>query len=122
MSRRTATLAAALTGLLVFHGAAAFRVIQQSEDAYEAVLVNVSLPASDSGNISLRSCSDCESHRLAVSTATAYRLNGQPLTLASLRQEVARIRTSNSGAERTAVYVYFDTGSGRVSRVVVDQL
>ena len=100
--------------------AAAFRVIEQPEDAYELKLGEVSLPGASSGSVIFKACSDCRTTALRVTQATVYEVDGQPVDLTAFNKAAKAFRGRRGGALDTAVYVFFNVDSRRVTRLALD--
>ncbi len=100
----------------------AYRVIEQTEDAYELVLGEVSLPRGESSSVIFKPCPACTITSLRVTRATTYFVNGVPLTFPDFLEAVEAIRRISRGSLNTAVYIFFDIESRRVNRLRVDQL
>ncbi len=98
----------------------AYRVIEQTEDAYELVLGEVSLPRGVSSSVIFKACPVCTMTSLRVTSATTYFVNGTPLELSDFLEAAAAIRRMNRGNRNTAVYVFFDIKSRRVNRLELD--
>lgn len=113
-------LAAAL--VLAQPAAQAARIIDQPEDAYELMLGLVTMPAGETGSVQFRQCADCETKTVRVGLETTYTLNGQRMTFTDFRRAVSDIRATSGGNEMTAVYLYYDTKTGVVTRMVVSRL
>ncbi len=100
----------------------AYRVLEQTEDAYELMLGEVSLPRGVAGTVIFKPCPDCNTRSLRVSRETLYFVNGLALELADFRAAAEVIRQTNGGNQNTAVYVFFDIDSQRVNRLMLDHL
>ena len=98
----------------------AYRVMEQTEDAYELVLGEISLPRSVTGSVIFKPCPDCTTTSLRVSTATTYFVNGLSLEFPDFVRAAAAIRDMDGGNRNTAVYLFFDTESRRVNRLALD--
>ncbi len=98
----------------------ASRVIEQTEDAYELVLGEVSLPRGETGTVIFRLCPGCTITSLRVTRATTYFVNGAPLEFADFLEAVEAIRRMSRGNQNTAVYLFFDIESRRINRLAVD--
>ncbi len=96
------------------------RVIVQTEDAYELALGEVSLPRGDAGSVIFRPCPACTTTSMRVTEATTYFVNGTPLALADFLVAAEAIREMYRGNQRTAVYVFFNIESRRISRLKID--
>jgi len=110
-----------LLGVLLFAaigGAHAARTMEYVEGAYELTLADVQFPTTTNSAITFKACELCPPISLTVNAATEYRLGGQPLPLPELNATVAAWR-SGGAQDSTAVAVFYDLGSKRVTRVVV---
>lgn len=96
----------------------AARTMEYVEGAYELMLADVQLPASTNGALTFKACALCSSVSLTANSVTEYRLGSQPLPLSELNATVATLR-AGAGKDSTAVAVYYDLASKRVTRVVV---
>ena len=96
------------------------RTIVQTEDAYELALGEVSLPRGDTGSVIFRPCPECTTTSMRVTRATTYFVNGAPLEFADFLEAAEAIRRMNGGNQRTAVYVFFNIESRRISRLKID--
>ncbi len=96
------------------------RTIVQTEDAYELALGEVSLPRGDTGTVIFKPCPSCTTTSMRVTRATSYFVNGAPLALPDFLEAAEAIRQMNRGNQRTAVYVYFNIESRRISRLKID--
>ncbi len=96
------------------------RTIVQTEDAYELALGEVSLPRGDTGTVIFKPCPACTTTSMRVTLATSYFVNGTPLALPDFLEAAEAIRQMNRGNQRTAVYVYFNIESRRISRLKID--
>jgi len=100
----------------------AYRVIEQTEDAYELVLGEVSLPRGITGSVIFKPCPDCNTTSLQVGSGTLYFVNGAPLELEDFLEAAEALRQTDGGNQHTAVYVFFDVESRRVNRLALDHL
>jgi len=100
----------------------ALRVLEQHEDAYELVLGEVSLPLGVTGAVIFKACDDCKTSSLRVTSATTYHVNGAQMALSDFLNAAEALRQTNGGNQNTAVYVFFDTESLRVNRLMLDAL
>lgn len=94
--------------------------MEQTEDAYELVLGEVSLPYGETGTVIFKLCPECTITSLRVTRATTYVVNGAALEFADFLEAAEAIRQIDGGNQNTAVYVFFDIGSQRVNRLEVD--
>ena len=115
------TLSATLALLLSSISSAwAYRVIEQTEDAYELVLGEVSLPLGQTGSVIFRPCPACTVTSLRVTSTTTYFVNGVPLEFPEFLAAVEAIRRISRGEQSSAVYVFFDIESRRINRLKID--
>ena len=98
----------------------AYRVMEQTQDAYELVLGEVSLPRGDTGSVIFKPCPTCTTTSLRVTRATTYFVNGAPLAFPDFLAAAEAIRQLNGGNQDTAVYIFFDIESRRITRLVID--
>ncbi len=98
----------------------AYRVIEQTENAYELVLGEVSLPIGETGSVIFRPCPACTITSLRVTRATTYFVNGVPSEFADFLKAAEAIRRISRGSQNTAVYVFFDIESRRINRLAID--
>ena len=98
----------------------AYRVMEQTQDAYELVLGEVSLPRGDTGSVIFKPCPTCTTTSLRVTRATTYFVNGAPLALPDFLAAAEAIRQLNGGNQDTDVYIFFDIESRRITRLVLD--
>ena len=118
---RALIVTAALT--IGFAGAAhGIKVLEQPEDAYELALGEVSLPRGAAGTVIFKACADCKTKALRVTALTIYQVNRRTVTLEDLRKAADGYRKMQGGAAKTAVYVYYNIESQRVTRLALDYL
>jgi len=98
----------------------AYRVLEQSEDTYELILGEVSLPRGEAGTLIFKPCADCNTTALRVSGQTRYAINGAAYELPDLLEVAEQIRQQDGGNSGTAVYVRFDIESKRVTWLGLD--
>ncbi len=96
------------------------RTIVQTEDAYELALGEVSLPRGDTGTVIFKPCPTCTTTSMRVTRATAYFVNGAPLALPDFLEAAEAIRRMGGGNRNTAVYLFYDIESRRISRLKID--
>lgn len=96
----------------------AARTMEYVEGAYELTLANVQFPTTTNSALTFVACELCSPISLTVNAATEYLLGDQPVPLPELNATVAVLR-SGAANESTAVAVYYDLGSKRITRVVV---
>ena len=102
--------------LLGSTAALAYQVVQL-EDAYELELSDVALPASGTGLIRFKTCSDCTTTSMRLNATARYLLNGDELTLQEFLASVVRIRDSDNAAEDTIVTVFFNIQTKQLTRI-----
>ena len=112
---------ATLTLLLGSIGpAGAARILEQNEGAYELLLGEVRLPRGETSSVLFKPCEGCAITLLRVNTATTYVVNGEPLEFSDFLDAVKAIRRLRSGDQNTAVGLFFDTESRRVTRLHIN--
>ena len=99
--------------------ASAYRVLEQLENAYELQLGVVTLPSDANGSVVFTPCSTCNTTSLRVTDGTRYFIAGQLVELAELRERAAALRATVDGQQRVGVFVYVDSESLRVTRLVL---
>ena len=82
------------------------------EFGYEATTADVTLPSSETGELTLQGCATCKVVRLRANAATRYEIAGQRVTLA----EMARYLASN---KKASLVVMQRKASSELSRLVV---
>lgn len=107
--------------LALVTNAFATRVLEPIEGAYEAALTEVVMPASSGGYVIVPPCSTCPPVSLGVTAETTYLVERAPVPFADFMQAANTLARSGR-AERTAVYVFYDLETTRVTRVVLDDL
>ena len=117
-----ATMAISIVALSMATNAWAYRVLEQLEDAHELTLGQITLPRSETGSISFRTCETCADEFLNVTTATRYQRSGEIMTLSEFVAAVNEIRSLNSRTQPALIYVFFNVESKRVTRIELDQL
>jgi hypothetical protein len=117
---RTTILAIVLLALSGAANAAAVRVMDQPEDAYELRLADVSLPGSLDGSVTFRACSDCRTTALRITPTTVFQVNTQHTDLESFSEAAQALRGRGGGGAGTAVYIFFNVDSRRATRLVLD--
>ena len=114
MYRRLLLIAAA--GALI--GTASAKTLEIVEGAYEAVLGDVSFPGSTAGTLIVRMCSTCDPVALRVDSATVYvGPDKKQKTFADFIEAVAQLRSATGGERTTAVGVFYNVETNRVTRV-----
>ena len=98
----------------------AYRVIEQTEDSYELALAEVSLPRGQPGFVRFRMCNDCETISLLLTSSTTYYVNGALSEFPEFFAAAAAFREMEGRGNSTAVYVFLDTESRQVKRLVLD--
>ncbi len=96
------------------------RTIIQTEDAYELALGEVSLPRGDTGTVIFKPCPSCTTTSMRVTRATSYFVNCAPLALPDFLEAAESIRRMGGGNRNTAVYLFFNIESRRISRLKID--
>ena len=118
----TRLLIAALVLTLTAASAHAVRIFEQPENAHEVALGDVRLPANSASQVIIKSCSDCDSISLRVSSTTVYFYRAQGInrqvTLKALLEAAEDLRQQDKD-ERAGVYVFFDRASKRVTRLTL---
>lgn len=97
------------------------RVLELIEDAYEALLADVLLPASTAGFVTLSPCSTCPPTSLGVGADTLYLVENEAVPFADFVAAAATL-TASGRARSAAVYVFFDLETKRVTRLALDDL
>ena len=115
MYRRIMILA--LTSVLF--GTASAKTFEAIEGAHEAVLADVILPGGTSGTLIFKLCDSCDATSLSVDSSTVYNGSNGPMPLAEFRDYVAEIRLNPAANQNTAVGIYFNLDTNRVTRVSV---
>lgn len=87
------------------------------EEAYELGLAQVTLPATETGQLAVRRCRGCKTEILQVNAATRYfiRPSAAPVALAETRKAAAKA----AGRPKASVYVYYDPKTRTVRRLVL---
>ena len=97
--------------------AGAARTIEYVEGAYEVSLTDVTLPASTSGRLRIRTCATCSQITLQINASTVYRFGGgKPLSLADFQKAVTQLQ-QKPNAHANGV-VFYSLATKRVTRVV----
>jgi len=102
-----------------FSSAFGYSVLEKIEDAYEVPLGVVTLPASSSGSVIFTTCESCRTNSLRVTGTTRYLVNGAPVDLADLNEVARNLRATATGRDLTAVVVFYDVQSLRVTRIAL---
>ncbi len=84
-------------------------------EVYEIDFVNVRLPGTEGGTISIKHCNDCESELLRVTAATRYIVNGKDVRLMDFRRSLSSLRNRGD----VIIDVFHDLESNTVTRVRV---
>ncbi len=111
-------VAACLT--VVAANAGAVRVLEILERSYELRLSRVTLPESTNGSVGYSRCATCVREYKAVGAETLYFVDGEPVTLAQMRQHAARITRSSGSGELTLVVVHFDPSTEIATRIRIE--
>ncbi len=120
MNRAMFATLALLLGSIGQAGAA--RILEQNEGAYELLLGEVRLPRGETSSVLFKPCEACAVTLLRVNTATTYVVNGEPLEFSDFLDAVQAIRRLRSGDQNTAVGLFFDIESRRVTRLHINHL
>jgi len=112
-------LFAAVALMSIASSAWAYRVLEQTEDAYELSLSAVRLPANERSTVVFTECPTCRTTALRVTDATRYFVNRAPVELEELKEIADELRETVSGRENTDVYIYYDLASLRVNRLAI---
>ena len=113
---RSVFLAAAVA--LLPAAAGAVRIVSQPEGAYELLLQEAVLPGSTAGYVIFTPCGGCDRVSLRVTASTKYHVADAAVPYAEF---IAAAEAYGDGQD-AALYVFYDTASGRVNRLVVDRL
>jgi hypothetical protein len=105
----------ALASLLC--GTASAKTLELVEGAYEAALDDVILPGSVAGTLILQVCDSCDAISLPVNSDTVYIGTSGAMSLADFRDHVADIRQNAAASQTTAVGVYYNLETNRITRV-----
>lgn len=95
----------------------AYRIIRQTESAYELEFVDVSFPNTTVGSLSFKACGSCETQSLRVTEDTQYLLDQNLVSSATFYEFVARVRATPDAAESAGVYVFYDVASHQINRI-----
>jgi hypothetical protein len=87
---------------------ASLRII---ETAVEALASDLSLPLTEAGSVTVRSCPTCRSVALLTGSRARYTLDGETLSLQELRRALL-------AAPATAVVVLYARGGTEITRIV----
>jgi len=113
MYRRLITIAVACVSL----NAGAAQTLQLVEGAHELFLADVIFPSSIAGNVTFKICSSCDTQVLPVDSGTAFVGPAGAVSLDEFRNLVAEIRSTPNGNQTTAVGVFYNLETNRVTRV-----
>lgn len=115
MTRRTHF--ACLLALLLAAGAghAALKTI---EEAFELILGQVTLPASDTGTLVVRRCAGCKPEVLRVDAATRYLLRRSPTPVT--RKVFTGAAAQVAGRSDAMILVYYDPQTRGVRRLILE--
>ncbi len=103
----------------IAHGA---RIIAQEEDAYELALGDVNLPGSTAGTAIFKPCSDCKTQSMRVTHTTVYQVGGRMVSYADFMNAAEEYRKRDGGARATAIYLFYNIKSRRITRIGMDYL
>jgi len=93
------------------------RTLEVVEGSYEAILANVVVPQSTPGSLTVSSCASCPAVTLITDSDTIYVGISGIVSLQDFRTEVAALRETITGNQTTAVGVFYQAGTNRVTRV-----
>jgi hypothetical protein len=96
-----------------------YSVLDKIEDAYEVPLGVVTLPSSSAGSVIFTTCETCRTNSLRVTDTTRYLVNGAPVALEDLNEVASGLRATATGRDLTAVVVFYDARSLRVTRIAL---
>jgi hypothetical protein len=113
---RNLLIAALLLGTV--QTAAAYRVIEAVENAYELSLTNIEMPLSAEGSVNFRTCAGCRTNVRRVTAETRYFLNKRELSYSEFVTAVKDIRARN-GADSTLVALFYNLQSELVTRITL---
>ncbi len=97
---------------LSLSAAADFRTITE---VYEVDLIDLRLPGTEGGTLSIKECDDCAAQILRVSTTARYVLNDRDVTLVEFKKAISRIRNR----EDVILDVFHHLQSNTVTAVMV---
>lgn len=83
----------------------------------ELRLADVEFPVTDSGNVTFRACTECESGSMPVTPETRYLAAGNDLTRSEFLADVTRIRLTQAGNLTTMIGLTYDAESRLVTRI-----
>jgi hypothetical protein len=98
----------------------AARIVDQPEGAYELRLGAVVLPGNTAGHVVFKPCTDCASISMSVTAATIYTVDRSVVPFADFLTAAQSFRSRQGGDKNTAVYVFYDVESRRVTRLALD--
>ncbi len=113
------SVAALAVALTLTSTAAAYRVLEQREDAYEFRLAEITLPEIESGLVTFRSCDACALTSLRLSPQTVLRIDGTTFDFARFREAVDEIGAIENGPDDTHVAIFYDIATGRLTRIEI---
>ena len=102
---------------LVSISAAAGQTLELVDGAYEAVLADVTFPSSTAGNLVVKMCATCDGQVLPVDSGTAFVGTTGPMPLQDFLEQVAELRQTSNGNYSTAVGVFYNLETNRITRV-----
>jgi hypothetical protein len=79
----------------------------------------MTMPGSTAGTAIFRGCADCEPISRRVTAGTVYMIGDRAFALPDFLQEVSEIREASPANAGTPAAVYYDLGTGRVTRIAV---
>lgn len=106
-----------LLGMLCLPPAGA--TLQVVEQAFELRAQQVALPDVAEAPLTVRTCPDCKATVLRVTGGTQWFV-GAGSRQAQSQAAVMEVFRQVAPSSRTLVYVYYEPGSGQVTRIVVD--
>ncbi len=106
--RKLATIIAAAA---LFASATANAFLQNVEQGLELASNEVSIPSRE-GTLLIRSCAECQTLRLRITSDTRCFIGDDLVPLTELRRR--------AGAAMHPLYVFYETDTDRVTRIVLD--
>jgi hypothetical protein len=96
------------------------RIIAQEEDAYELPFGEVSLPGSTAGTAIFKPCDDCKTQSMRVTHTTVYQVHGRMVSYVDFMAAAEEYRKRDGGASNTAIYLFYNIKSRRITRIGMD--
>jgi len=90
----------------------AMGALDHVEEAYEVSLDQVTMPAHSASRVVIRRCADCDPILLPVNAQTSYKVGGENVDLATLRDLA-------SGGSNALVIILYSPDTGVVTRIVL---